>query len=85
MKKLEQARTTLTEIEAKIAELTAKRRGRLLAGDAANLIGRLDDEIGALQRAARTEVDRIALLEIEARRAEAEAIARRRAETITRV
>jgi hypothetical protein len=84
MKKLEVARATLAEIQQKIAELQGKRRVRLVAGDPAAVIGKLDDELAALRKAAQVETDRIALLEEEARKAEVEAVVRRRAGLINR-
>jgi hypothetical protein len=75
---LDRARSTLAEINARSAEATAKRKARLLAGDSAISIGKLDAEITDLQRAAGTEVDRIRLLEVEAQREEAETVAKRR-------
>jgi hypothetical protein len=77
--KLEAARSTLADINAKAAEATAKRKARLIAGDPAAAIGKLDTEIAELQHAAQTEADRIRLLESEAAREEAEAAAKRRA------
>jgi hypothetical protein len=83
-KKLTQARETLAEIEAKVAELSARRRGRLLAGDGAGAIASLDGELEKLKHAGRIEQDRIAILEAEAAREEREAIAKRRAGLIDR-
>ena len=84
-KKLAAAQSALAEIEQKLSELAAKREARLLAGDAAGAITRIDDEIATLRRAEQTERDRITLLNKEAEHQEKLAIARRRAGMIDRV
>jgi hypothetical protein len=84
MTKLEKARGVLAETEAKIAALEGRRRVRLVAGDPADIIGKLDEEISALQKAAAVETDRIGLLQEEARKADIEAIAKRRSGLINR-
>jgi hypothetical protein len=76
---LDRARSTLSELNAKAAEAAAKRKVRLVAGDAARDIAKLDSEIADLVQAAQVETDRIALLEAEAAREEDAAIAKRRA------
>jgi hypothetical protein len=84
MTKLDKARGVLAETEAKIAALEGRRRVRLVAGDPADIIGKLDEEIGALRKAAAVETDRIGLLQEEARKADIEAIAKRRSGLINR-
>jgi hypothetical protein len=76
--KLTKARDALAELERKISELTATRDRRLLNGDAAAVLAKVEDEIAALRRAARTETDRIALLQQEAQREEQAAVNKRR-------
>jgi len=73
---LEQARATLKQIEGSIAEVTGKRRARLLAGDDASAIAELDQHIEKLKHAAQTERDRTALLEAEVERLAGERRAR---------
>jgi hypothetical protein len=84
-KRLGVARETLAGLEAKIGELANRRRARLLAGDDAPAIDRLDDELARLQRQASTERDRIKLLIAQAEEEERKAIAKRKAATIARV
>jgi hypothetical protein len=81
---LERARAALAEIEAGIAELTEKRSARLLAGDAATAIGKIGAELQSLQQAAKTERDRITLLESEATKEQAEAAEQARLAHITK-
>jgi hypothetical protein len=69
---IDRARTALADTEAKITDVTAKRAARLLAGDTAAAIGKLNGELDALRHAAATERDRIALLEKEAEKEAAE-------------
>jgi hypothetical protein len=66
--RLEEARAALTEIDGKLAELGRTREQRLLAGDGAAEIAKLDAEIADLRHAQQTETDRIRLLEAEAAR-----------------
>jgi hypothetical protein len=82
---LTHARSTLASLEAQIGELTSRRRGRLLAGDDATAIAALDTALDKLQHAARTERDRIVLLEAEAEREAGERRARERAGLIDRI
>jgi hypothetical protein len=77
--KLTKAREALAELEHKITELTTARDRRLLDGDAAAAVAKVEDEIAAAQRAARTETDRIALLITALAAEEQEALAKRRA------
>jgi hypothetical protein len=80
--RLDRSRATLAEINARLASLTDRRRERLLAGDNAAAIGKIDSEIEAQQRAAKTEADRVLLLEREAA-TEAVAAENRRREAAT--
>jgi hypothetical protein len=64
--RLDQAKDALEDINARIAKLTAWREGQLLADATAADIAKIDTEIATLQHAARTEVDRVRLLEAKA-------------------
>ena len=82
--RLAAAQAALAEVDNKLAEIGRTRAQRLLAGDGASAIAKLDAEIATLQHAAQTERDRIRLLEAEAEREEAEAVVRRRADLMVR-
>ena len=84
-KQLEKARAAQAAIVAQIADKEVARDALLLAGAEASEIAKIDDEIAMLQHAARTEGDRIKLLEAEVEKEEGLARAKRRAELIGRV
>jgi len=82
---LELARKAMEDIGTKVAELGRRREDRLLAGDDAATIRALDNEIEALEHAARTEADRIKLLERKAQQEEVERRVREKEGLIKRI
>ena len=81
--RLADARAALSDTSRKIGELEAKRNAALLADDdptAAKLYGELE----TLRGLARGHADKVALLEAEAARDEADAVVKRRADLIVR-
>jgi hypothetical protein len=82
---LDRSRSMLEEIDSKIATLVERRKERLLAGDNAVAIAKIDGEIAPLQQAAKTEADRIAVLQVEADREAAEQRAREHKALIGRI
>jgi hypothetical protein len=81
---LDRSRAALTEIGAKLAELDGKREERLLRGDSAVVIAKLDAELAGLEHARKTEIDRIKLLEIQSEREAGARRLRERASLIER-
>jgi hypothetical protein len=75
----------LEEIDVKIAALVERRKERLLAGDNAIAIAKIDGEIAPLQQQSATERDRIAVLQVEADREAAEQRAREHKALIGRI
>jgi hypothetical protein len=75
---LDRARSLLAETESKLEALSAKRKSRLLAGDHANALARLDQEIASLRHVRTVESDRIEVLQSEREREEAEERAQKR-------
>jgi hypothetical protein len=80
--KLAAARARLNELEGEIAAVAGKRRAGLLAGGD---VTRHDSEIARLEHAARTERDRIGLLDIEVARVASEDVAKRKAAKIAHI
>jgi hypothetical protein len=79
------ARATLQEIETRSATLASKRRERLLDGENADAIAVIDADLSKLQHKAKTERDRIALLEAEAEKQAGEKRAKEREGLIARI
>jgi hypothetical protein len=82
---LEQARSSLAEVDAGLAKLAADREAALMAGADDETITKIDERVDAQQRARRTNADRVRLMEAEAERQAAEKIAREKAAHIERV
>src|ERR1019366_1556825 len=76
------ARGTLADAQKQIDDRKRTRAEQLLAGADAAAITTIDGEIAGLQHAARTEIDRIALLDEEVAHEEAARIAKRQAQHI---
>jgi hypothetical protein len=83
--RLEVAKAALAEIDGKVATVRDRRRERLLAGDAASVIGKIDGELDALHHAARTETDRVQLLQAAAEEEAARQQAKEKAALIERI
>jgi hypothetical protein len=79
---LDRARADLAAVEGDLAAMQAKRQARLLAGDTASAISKIDLELEALQQAARTERDRILALTEQQKAEEAAAAEQAKAEHI---
>ena len=77
--RLAAAKAELEATNKQTAETAARRKARLLAGDTAAAIAKLDGELELLRQAAGTENDRIRLLEVEAAKEGREALAKKRA------
>jgi len=83
-KALHEARTALLDVETKVAQLKGKREALLLAGNDGAL-DKLEDDLAALRRQVERAADRVSLLEVEARRAEAARQAREKRGLIERI
>jgi hypothetical protein len=83
-KALTEARNALADVEAKLAQLKAKREALLLAQDD-RALDKLEDELAALRRQVERAADRVSLLEVEARRAEAARQAKEKRGLIERI
>jgi len=81
---LEAEQQALAVTNNRIAEASRKRE-QLLLGDDEAAIDRADSELGMLGRMAKRSADRIKLLEVEAQRQEAQAVAKRRISLIQRI
>jgi hypothetical protein len=81
--RLEAARTALADTSRQIADLEAQRNAALLADDDPTA-AKLYAELETLRGLARGHADKVALLEAEAAREEAEAVVKRRADLIVR-
>jgi hypothetical protein len=82
-KSLDEARQVLVDINRRIEELSHRRDELLLAGDDRKLDA-VDSELATAKTAAGRQSDRINLLQLAARREEAEAVAERRAGLVLR-
>ena len=82
--RLDEVRAVLAATMAQLAEKEGERNGALLADKDAIEIGKIDAEIATLRHAARTENDRIRLLEIEVTKEKQAAGVRQRQGHITR-
>jgi hypothetical protein len=80
---LEEAREALAATNDRIQELS-RRRERLLLGDDDIALEAIDAELDKLERLARRDADRVRLIEDQARREEAERIAKRQQDLIGR-
>jgi hypothetical protein len=80
---MDEARAALAKTNDRIAELTRRRLDLLLADDNRSLDA-LDAELDTLKKTAARGTDRILALEAEVRRAEAEAVAKRRVDLTAR-
>jgi hypothetical protein len=83
-KALIEARTALADVETKLAQLKGKRENLLLAGND-RALDKLEDELAALRRHAERAADRVSLLEVEERRAEAARQAKEKRGLIERI
>jgi hypothetical protein len=81
--RLEAVRTALADTSRQIGELEARRNAALLADDDPTA-ARLHAELETLRGLARGHADKVALLEAEAQREEADAVVKRRADLIVR-
>jgi hypothetical protein len=82
---LEQARTSLAEVDAGLAKLGGDREAALIAGADDEAIAKIDERIEGQQRVRRTNADRVSLMQKEADRLAAEKVAREKAAHIERV
>jgi hypothetical protein len=82
---LEQARTSLAEVDAGLAKLGGDREAALIAGADDEAIAKIDERIEGQQRVRRTNADRVSLMQKESDRLAAEKIAREKAAHIERV
>jgi hypothetical protein len=82
---LEAARAAVADINKRLDDLNRTRAERLLAGDEAASIAKIDDEIAIAQHAAKTEIDRIILLDEEVSHEEALRVAKRKGDQIGRI
>jgi hypothetical protein len=82
--RLDAARAAHAEATKQLADKQAARNAALIDGMAARDIAKIDNEIAILQQAARTEADRINLLEAEAKREAAAAAIKRQGELVNR-
>jgi hypothetical protein len=82
---LQSAKTTLQEIQTRIAEITGERDAALLSGEPATAIRKFYAELVEQQEVERTEADRIRLLEQEVERLRIERQAHEKASLIGRV
>src|SRR5450759_2889776 len=82
---LEAARAAVVDINKRLDDLNRTRAERLLAGDEAASIAKIDDEIAIAQHAAKTEIDRIVLLDEEVSHEEALRVAKRKGDQIGRI
>jgi hypothetical protein len=83
-KALTEARAALADVEAKLAQLKGKREALLLAQND-RALDKLEDELAALRRQAERAADRVSLLEVEERRAEAARQAKEKQGLILRI
>jgi hypothetical protein len=81
---LTEARTAAADVEAKLAEVRAKRDALLLTGNE-RALDKLEDELAAQRRQVERAADRVRLLEVEERRAEATRQAREKRGLIERI